>query len=111
MAARIQQVEDAGRRRLPGSIGEAPHAGFQLGDATLQRIPGRVRGARVDVLPGLAEGLPLEGGAGHDRRHHRAGDRIGGVARMDAAGLEPGAFAGHSGAPPDMLACGGGRLT
>ena len=87
----------------PDANGEAARAGFEIGDASLQRSARRVGGTRV-VVALVHAGARLHVGRRRvDRRHDRAGRRIGLLAGVDrarresrvaslAAGLEVGSF-------------------
>src|SRR5690606_38294721 len=49
VAAGVNQLEDRTGGRHAGAEGKAEAAGFEIGDAALQRLPGRVLRARILV--------------------------------------------------------------
>ncbi|MNU92512.1 hypothetical protein D3C71_824310 [compost metagenome] len=86
VAAGIQQFD---HRRAGGHArrkGEAAGAAFQRSHATLVGEAGRIVRARVlEALVLARAGLRI-GRGGVDRRHHRAGARVGRLAAMDGQG-------------------------
>jgi hypothetical protein len=89
VARPAQRADQAVLGGHAGGEGERPRAVLQRGQAGLQRGPGGVRGTRVLVAaPGPADAVLLVGRGLVDRRHHRAGDRVGFLARVDGQGLE-----------------------
>src|SRR5688500_12207403 len=88
MGARVEELEHGADRRHAGGEGEAGLAALELGDAGFERIARRVARARVVVALVLARARLRVGRGGVDRRHHRAGPRVGLLAGVDHLGLE-----------------------
>jgi hypothetical protein len=84
----VDQLEHGGDRRQPRGEGEGLRPAFEVGDAALEREPGRV--VRAAVVEALVHPRALlhEGRGGIDRRHDRAGRRIGRLAGVDRPGRE-----------------------
>jgi hypothetical protein len=95
--ARVEQLEHGRDRRQARGEGVRLRAAFQVGDTALEREPGRV--VRTAVVEALvhARALLHEGRGRVDRRHDRAGGRVGRLAGMDRAGGESVLAAGLSG--------------
>ncbi len=88
MAAAVEHVQHGGRGRQAGGEGVAVAAAFQRRDAALVGETRRVVAARIFVtLVHARAGLHV-GRGGVDRRHHRAGARVGRLAGVDGAGAE-----------------------
>src|SRR6185503_5078733 len=86
--AGIEQLEHGADRRHAGSEGEAAVAAFQLGEAGLEGVARRVARARVVEALVLARAGLRVGRGGVNRRHHRAGARVGRLPGVDHLGLE-----------------------
>src|SRR6266571_872938 len=81
---------DATREALERNIAalEGGRYGFERRDVALQRLAGGVRGARVLVPLVPAQSLLDVGGRLVDRRHDRAGQRVGDLPGVHRAGAE-----------------------
>ena len=89
ITGRADGPEQAIFRGHAGGEGERPGGALKCGQALLQRRPGRVgRPGVLVTAPQTAHPVLLVGGHLVDRRHHRAGDRVGLLARVDGQGLE-----------------------
>src|SRR5690606_8288571 len=106
VVAAVQQFQDGGGGGHAGGEGEAAAAALQRSHAPLPREAGRVVGAGVFEALVLARRRLGVGRGRVDRRHDRAGGRIGGLAAMDRQGGErtvaraqaiTGGFFGHGG--------------
>ena len=86
-------------RGQPAGEGERVLATLQRREAALQRVAGRIAGARILEPLVLARPRLRVGGGEVDRRHHRAGSGIGLLACVDGQRFETIAVAGaHGGA-------------
>src|SRR5436190_11217543 len=77
MRSAVQRLEHGTDRGHAGSEREAGVAAFELGKACFECIARRIARARVVVALMLAGARLRIGRGGVDRRHHRAGARIG----------------------------------
>ena len=85
-----QPAQDGVLRREPAREGEATLPLLEGRERSLERRPRRVRRAAVLVSAAEPADAVLLVGAGRvDRRDHRTGGRVGLVAGMDGAGVEP----------------------
>ena len=75
---------------MPLSEGEAVAPPLERGDVALERLAGGILAARVLVALVLAEPVLHVGGGEVDRRHDRAGERLGPLAGVDGPRGEPG---------------------
>ena len=79
--------DGVGGSRLSRGDRERRCAAFERGDALLERVPGRILNAGVDIAElfeseeprGVGRVLKLVGGRLVDRHRHRAADRVGPV--------------------------------
>src|SRR5258708_5098596 len=86
--AAVERLEHGADRRHAGGEGETRVATLERGEAGFERIARRVARAGVVVTLMLAGTRLRVGGRRIDRRHHRAGARVGLLAGVDDLRLE-----------------------
>ena len=104
VARLADRVQQGVLGREPGGEREPALPLLQRRDVALEGGAGRVGGAAVLVAAAQpADAVLLVGRGRVDRRDHRAGHRVGLVARMDGAGLEAGLVSVLLGHPTRLL--------
>ncbi len=88
VAAAVEQLEHRGGGGQAGGEGVAVAAALERGDAALVGEAGRVVAARIFEALVHARAALHVGGGRVDRRHHRAGARVGRLAGVDRQGAE-----------------------